>query len=312
MIPKMKAHVIINPAAGQGQATRLWPAIEALLQAAGVVAQGTFTQGRGDGIILAHQAWLAGSRHFLVLGGDGTINETINGLFQENKVGREIPTVGFIPCGTGSDLARSLGIARDPMKAASQALQALKTGARRVIDMGWMANQTGDGRAERYFANVAGLGLDGAVTRWMAMQGRAGRGQLAYLRALFAALKENRNTEAVVSIDDQPQRVFLNSIFVCNGNFFGNGMRVGPTAAIDDGWFDIAWLENVACWEVIWNAMSLCRGTYVRHPKVKCFRAKSVKVEPAQPMPIEADGEWLQNGASQFRILPKTLGILVS
>jgi diacylglycerol kinase (ATP) len=307
----LKPYLIVNPASAGGTTGRHFDRIARAVRGALGAFECAFTRQRGEGVELARAAVRQGGRLVVAVGGDGTASEVIDGL-----VGAEPPCdsqvlFGCIPRGTGSDFRRSLGWPTDP----DQAARALASGVVRVCDVGRIEFLGHDGRVQtRHFANVAGLGISGVVTReidkgWKILGGRFG-----YMLA---------SARGLISWSDQPvryridqgawQEERLTALEVCNGRYFGSGMMVAPQARVDDGLFDIVIWKGLGLKDFLVRRSMIYDGTHVRLPNTRTTRAQVVEAEPLQGAEVllDVDGEQPGKLPARFSILPGALRLRV-
>ncbi len=300
----MKTQAIVNPKAGGGTTNARWPLIHQVLQDEGFQHEVVFTEHAGQASDLARQAHADGFELVVAVGGDGHIHGVVNGLLADRKRGQPNPGLAIIPTGTAGDLAKTLGLPRDPAAAARQLAQSKYV---RDLDVG-LVSLSHDGKvSSRYFTNVAGLGLDGAIVSRLDRRGKLGSGTLPYLLGLLAVIGRYRNTDTSLQIDGRPFQRKVNSVFVCNGQYFGGAMRVAPQSLVDDGQLDVVVLGDLWLVEILFHLPKLYRGKHLAHRKVSFHRARTVAIEPAHPMPAQADGEYLGAGSATFEILPGKL-----
>jgi len=305
--------LIVNPVAANGAVGKNWPRIRDCLQAEGAEFDAVLTEEPGHATLLARQALDDGFRTIVAVGGDGTVNEVINGLVDVNiknkRRGAVDPEVvlGIIPYGTGADFARVLGIPRDYMEACRQLLR-LKP---RPVDLGRITCLREGREVEHYFINAAGLGFDGEVAEIVNRFSKALGGTITYLTCLLIGLVTYRNKNVELSFDGQPVRGRINSIVVCNGCYFGGGMFIAPGAALDDGLFKVVILGNLNKLEVVVNLPRIYKGTHLTHPKVSHFAAKEVHVEAQERMFLQAEGELIGEAPATFQVIPRALKVLV-
>ena len=290
---------MINPAAGGGRAGRLW---KRLLAAEPELGEATLVQAADVG---AAGAELAGSleqgiRRILAVGGDGTAHLVVNTLLATGCADRV--DFGLIPAGTGSDLARSLGLPRDPVAALRRALAAEP----RKIDA--LVIETED--ETRFAVNTSSAGMSGAIVP--AVNANPRRGRLSYLRTTLAALVRYRPVPCRLAVDGEPfyDGEFFLAAFV-NGRFFGNGMPVAPEARLDDGLIDVVLIPPVPLWHLPYRMPQFLTGRHVHLDIVKIQRAQRIHLEPAAGFPpFEVDGECLPAGPAEIRVLPGALRVL--
>jgi diacylglycerol kinase (ATP) len=298
---KQYTKVIINPAAGANSTTRKWPGIQSLLKSLGLVFEFQFTEGRGHGIELARKATEDGFPNLVAVGGDGTVHEVTNGIMQtENPLKTRM---GIICTGTGSDLARTLGISHD----VAQACSSLKSGRSRLIDIGLVKYRSKGKPAERYFVNGAGIGFDATVVEATEKAPKF-LGDLSYLLALLRTFLTYRNKPVTFRLGEKaPESARLLSLVVANGQYFGGGMRIAPQAQTDDQSFDIVALGNFSKIELIRNLSKVYKGAHITHPKVRIVKDTRLQVESQHRMLVQADGELLGEGPASFELLPGAL-----
>lgn len=307
----MKTKLIVNPASARGaqSVAARFPQIESTLRAEDFPFDAVLTERRGHATELARAALDAGYDLIVAVGGDGTLNEVVNGMVTQDGTARNPNAVlGVISSGTGSDFVRTAGIPREMIAAAKRLARAAQT---RPLDLGEMLYRVDGTETHRFFANVAGMGFDAEVIERTERGGKRGGGTIPYYTTLIATIGSYQNKEVVVQVDDQRIEGRMNSVVICNGRFFGGGMMISPNAMLDDGKFDVIILGDFGKLEVVLNTPRLYNGTILEHPKVSEYRATRVTVEPRQPMLIQADGEFIGPGPATFRILPAALKLRV-
>lgn len=302
-----EAKLIVNPVAGGGTVGKRWPRIRRLLQREGLKFDASLTEGVAHATELAQQASAAGYQMVVALGGDGTVNEVINGLMAEGDGDPEV-TLGIIPGEKGNDLARTLGIPFDYAEACRRVVHQRE----RPIDLGKITYSYGGRQQQRYFINIAGLGFDGDVVRRVTPRLRAlSSPTIRYLGGLLITLATYKNKNVSVTLDGEELRQRAFSIVICNGRYFGGGMRVAPEALPDDGLFDVIVVGDLARWEILANLPRIYKGTHLSHPKVDVHRARQVKVEARKPMLLQADGELLGETPVEIEIIPQAIRVLI-
>ncbi len=304
---KAGAMVIVNPVASGGKVQKWWPDLRSSLVQLGLEFEEHITQRPGHATEIARQALQEHFRHIVCVGGDGTVHEVVNGLVVDGAIPPDV-VLSIVPCGTGADFVRTVGISRDPL----QACQTVLGQRTRRVDIGEITCHR-DGRPiTEYFVNVAGLGFDGETSVRVNRMSKRISGTIPYLTALVLTLGTYRNKDVSLIVDgQQPIRGRFNSVIVCNGQYFGGGMWVGPKAAADDGSFDVVLLKDLGRLEFLLNVPRVYRGTHLSHPKVESFRAREIRVEAEQRMFLQAEGELIGEAPATFRIMPGALGLRV-
>jgi len=235
----------------------------------------------------------------VVIGGDGTVNEVVNGV-----AGTEAE-IAVLPCGTGQDFGRTHGI---PSRF-DDAVRVALDGDTRTIDLGRVELESG---TSRFFANVGSAGMSGAVARRAnAMTKRFG-GRATFFYALTREFLAWQNTHVVVELEDGSRREgLLHDVIVANGNWHGGGMKLAPEARQDDGTFDVVTIGDVTKLDFLTTAPKLYSGRYLSHPKVEHLRSSSVAVSAAEPLPLEVDGEPIGATPARFVVVPSALRLRV-
>ena len=299
--------VIVNPVAANGAVGKRWPQMRDILQAEGGQFDASLTKGPNHAIELAREALSAGYRTIVAVGGDGTLNEVVNGLVNEGRVDPKV-NLGIIPSGTGADSVRTLGIPPD-YRTACHRLLCSQPGC---IDLGVITCVSEGREVRRYFLNVAGLGFDGEVAERTNRSSKALGGTLPFLSSLFVKLLTYQNKTVEITLDGQQRlQQKANSVLVCNGRYAGGGMHIGPHAALDDGLFDVIVIGDASRLEIVANLPRIYRGTHLSHPKVDEYRAREVRVQARERMFLQADGELIGEAPATFQIIPQALHVLV-
>jgi YegS/Rv2252/BmrU family lipid kinase len=299
--------VVVNPVAGGGSAGKALPEITRALARTGLNFTCEFTAGPRAGIELAQRALYRGCDTVVAVGGDGTLNEVVNGLLAE-KAGPGV-RLGIIPCGSGSDLARTLGIPRSPAGAVAR----LAEGRTRLVDAGRirLVDRLEDTAAERYFLNIADAGLGGETADRVNRMGKRLGGFLSFFCGALVSISTYRSKQAVVTVDNTPpEAVDLTILAAANGRYFAGGMMVAPEAVMDDGLFDLVLVPKMGRLELVCNLLVVYRGKHIHHPKVILRRGRRVLIEAKERVYVEADGEFVGCLPAEFTMLPQVLSVI--
>lgn len=294
---------VLNPVSGGGRGLRERTRIEGLLRAAGIEYSLAVSEQAGRTIELARNAARGGLRRFICIGGDGTLNEVLNGVFASG-IARGEATLALIPVGRGDDWARTFGIPRN----FERAVRLIALGHTVLQDVGVACFDRAGPGATRHFINVAGVGFDAYVIQ----QTRDLRlGPATYLAGLLRAFATFRAPQlrVVAGAFRQEDRMFL--AFAALGRYCGGGMLVAPSAITDDGQFDVVTVGNVTKRELLMNLHRLFNGTLPAYSKVKTVRAGRLQVESTPPARVEADGELLGETPVSFSVLPRAVRVVV-
>ena len=302
--------IIVNPNAGSKKGEKDWPKICKQLLAEGFDYDSLFTEHRGHAISLTKDYVGRGYRNLAVVGGDGTLNEVLNGLFLQKSVSLEEITLGMIPVGTGNDWGRTFDIPNDYRKA----IDVLKQKKTFMQDVGKVTYYRKDEVQTRYFMNIAGMGYDALVAKKTNILKEKGKGNpLAYFYFVFAGLFQYKFMEGVIEVDNQivfKGEIFSLNVGICRYN--GGGMMQVPFAIPDDGLLDVTLIKKASKFMVIRYARKLYDGSLVNLPMVSTFRGRSIRIRSTEKIYLETDGESLAHSPFTFEIIPRCLKVIIS
>lgn len=288
--------VIVNPAAGSGRAVRAAARLRHAALAAG--AEMRVSTAPGDVERLAREAAAAGISRIVAVGGEGTVQEVANGL-----AGAPATAVGIVPGGNGNDLARALGLPREPLAALAVALDC----APRAIDLGMVRSAAG----ERRFVAAGGTGFDaGVATRMAGARAWWQRGRLGYLLTTLDELRHHRNAAVRMTLDGSELAIDGPILFAAfaNSAFYGGGMQIAPQALPDDGLLDLCLVGDLSRLEALRQLPGLYRGAHVTHPAVTMRRFRSLRIE-GEAAPVHLDGEPHGRLPVHVEVLPGALRV---
>jgi diacylglycerol kinase (ATP) len=302
---------IVNPIAGSGRAHGLVPRIEAWLAGQGIEARLLETREKGHAERLAAAATDLGHDRVIAVGGDGTIQEVLNGLLASG-VGTDggPPVIGLIPAGRGNDLARSVDLPIDPIACLPIALGTTT----RPFDVGKARSEDG---TERYFGAAGGVGFDAQVAYAMAVHRRFWmRGEVGYFLGTLNELRRYRNRRLQVTlIGEEEDRVASQSfLFVAfaNGPYYGGGMRICPDAETDDGWLDVCLVGDLSRFEALRELPGIYQAKHVNNPKVEIVHARSLRIEGDEAARVHLDGEPFGTVPVEVSLLPGAISVAVA
>lgn len=260
--------------------------------------------GAGQGAVLARTAIQSGCQTIVAVGGDGTINDVLQGILPVEGVKGDITTtLGLIPMGTANVLARILGL---PLHAPAHAARILCAGHTRLIDVG----QAGT----RRFALVAGVGFDGAATRAVNVKLKRRIGELAYvLAALRLVMHYPRRAIEIVCDGGQAQTFDAYLVLVANGGQYGGGFRLGPSPRLDDGLLDVyvCLRRGLLSWSVLRHGIALARDRFEGAAGVHHLRVKTIRISADADLPVQIDGDAAGSTPLFIEIAPGALRVLV-
>ena len=252
---------------------------------------------------LAAEAVRGGAERLVVVGGDGSVNEVVNGI-----AGSEGVELAVIPRGTGWDFVRTYGIPRD----LDEAVDIARDGALREIDLGTVSYRTWAGDdARAYFANVASAGISGAIARRANESSKALGGKASYYWATLAVFVGWQKGEMRVTVDDETREGRMIDAMICNGRYLGGGMMMCPDAEPDDGSFDVLLIGDVTKRDLLFVLPKTYKGKHLPHPRLEVLRGSAVTVETDEPLPIELDGEQPGTTPAHFEVRPRALRLRV-
>jgi YegS/Rv2252/BmrU family lipid kinase len=304
---KTKWLVIVNPNAGNGKGKKDWVRISELLKEEGLSFAVKFTEKKGHAAIFTIDGIKEGYRKIITVGGDGTLNEVLNGVFISKQCPSTDITLALIPVGTGNDWGRMFGIPLDYEKA----INIIGEYKLMLHDVGLVSFYEKSVRRERYFINIAGLGFESVVVKRTNYQKDRGHsGKLIYFYNLLMSLISYKNTKAEIILDGKNISADIFSLNVGNGKYCGGGMRQTPDALPDDGILDVTVINGMGKFEIIRNLKILYDGTILSHPKIDGYKCKNIKVSSDSLLYVEADGESLGHTPAEFSIIPAGINIV--
>jgi len=295
---------IVNPTANGGSAGRKWPALQAQMQAASLGHCYYLSEYKGHGCELARNALEAGYRKFVVVGGDGTANEVLNGLCSLSISDLSQVSLGVIPWGTGNDWAAYYGLSTH-IEDCVQLLQACPTNRQ---DIGRVTYLDGAGNAKsHYFLNYAGTGFDSYVLEKM---GATGGSRLRYFLYVLKSLFNFKSTRLELDVNGDPVECPALMLGVSLGRFAGAGMKFAPGALADDGLFDVLLIEQLSVPQILVSLLYLYNGRIDNHWAVKRWRTPSISIRGQTGQQFHCDGELVDQLPVKIEILPQALRVI--
>lgn len=303
-------HAIVNPRSANGRTGRDWPEIEAALRARLGPLDVSFTDGPMDAAARTAAALKGGAELIVAVGGDGTLNECVNGFFEDGQPLNPAAELGVITSGTGGDFRKTFGIDAGPRAA----IERLANGTVTRIDAGCLSFIGDDGdEIRRYFVNIASFGLSGAVDRAVnrARIAKWFGGRFAFAWCSLTTLLSYRGVPVRLQIDDIfDETVMPSTVAVCNGAWFGGGMQVAPDADPSDGFFHVVIMEDTGPWAALRDAGAIYEGRHVDLPSVRVLTGRRIKATPldtSRPVLLDIDGEAPGRLPVECEVLPDAL-----
>ncbi len=302
------ATVIVNPMAGGRTARREWPKIYAQLRKVGLSFEYEFTQRVGHAVEIANQAISRGRQFLVAVGGDGTVNEVVNGMLQSCKAANL--TLGIVPAGTAHAFSYSLGTGKCYADTCSYLV-----GNRTIqIDVGvvncWSQGHT----VVRYFVNEASVGLSAEIVdAWGLLPTGPSRSTSLPLRkfAGYMALASHRNKVVKLRIGNDVESIRVCAVFIANGQYYADKMLIAPHASLNDGLLDSIIVGDVSKSELIKIRPTLYDGGHIRHDKIRETRTTGIMIGSDKSLLVEADGDVIGESPVSFRVIPSALTVKV-
>ncbi|MEW6608022.1 MAG: diacylglycerol kinase family protein [bacterium] len=290
-----KLKLILNPYAGKRRLDKEIDKIKQNLTAQGLEFDSAFTQKPGEGISLAKRAVEEGFNLIVAVGGDGTINEVVNGIigFEQEAI------LGIIPIGLGNDFAWMIGLSPKDIETACKTLV---NGVVKKIDVGVVNN--------RYFINGLGIGFDARVAYHRLKYKGILTGVGVYLYAVIKTLFQYKPIQANVNLDDETINLIPLLITIGCGKRCGGGFLLTPNAILDDGLFDVCIIQGIGKLKALCHLPKVLKGTHILLPEVKMYQAKEIIVSFPMPLIAHVDGEILKETTFQIKLLHKKLKVM--
>lgn len=297
---------LVNPASANGSTGRRWAEIARRAAAAGLDGEALISTRQGEIAELTERAVADGAALLVVVGGDGTVFETVNGLMRSGAPADV--EVAILPRGTGTDFVRTFGIPGD----LDRALRIAREGAVRAVDVGHASFVAWDGTpAESYFANFAGAGISGAIARRANASSKAAGGRISFMWATLAVFAGWKAEAVTLTVDGERRAGPMFEVLATIGEYAAGGMRVTPGARPDDGLLDVLTIGDVTKTDFVLTFPKIYKGRHVSHPKIEVLRGRSVRIETEEPLPVALDGEQPGTTPLAVGLLPGALRLRV-
>jgi YegS/Rv2252/BmrU family lipid kinase len=294
---------LVNPASDNGATGKRWPQLAHAAAGMGLSGDALLSERPDHLAELARTAVDGGARLLVVVGGDGSVNEVVNGI-----AGRDV-TLAVIPRGTGWDFARSHRLPRRLEDAVAVALG----GETRDVDLGRACYRSWAGAdEERWFANAASVGMSGAIAKRANETTKALGGKASYLLATLGVFARWHADVVRVAVDDSVREGRMHDVIVAVGPYLGGGMKLCPDAEADDGVFDVLLIGDLTKRDLVLTLPKTYRGTHLPHPKAEVLRGATAAVESAARVPVQLDGEQPGTTPVRFELVPRALRLRVA
>jgi diacylglycerol kinase (ATP) len=291
----MSIYIIFNPNAGTAVDIR---SLRSALTPLGPV-QVWETSETGHARTLAQAALADGADLVVAAGGDGTINEGVNGLATDFNRAR----LGILPFGTGNDFVRTINIPTD----LDQAIEVLCAGRTRKLDVVRVQSDE-----TRYFINIANGGFSGLVDEKLTDEVKGTWGPFSYLRGALAALPDLTDYHTLITFDDEEEHeVAVYNITIANARYVAKGVPIAPLAEPNDGLLDVVIISSSALPQLTTLVPQILLGNHLDNDLVTYRRARKVAIQSRPGMWFNVDGELVGNEPSVFEVVPQALKVVV-
>ena len=307
----MKTIVIVNPQAGNGRTEKIWPNIESALEKSIGSFEVLQTTCRGDATDLSRKILKEDAARIVAVGGDGHLNEVLNGFIENDLPVNAESRLSFVMTGTGCDFQRSLGISGKWQNAVAE----LKDAKVRKIDVGKVTYTAADKTQKiRYFDNIASFGLSGAVDHCLEhsrLRDYLG-GSPLFLWATIKTVFTHPNQSIRFRINDGPEEGICSRLgLLANGRYFGGAMHAAPEAELDDGLLDLLMLKEISVAKFLWHLPKIYKGTHLKIPEIIFQKVRKFTAESSEQVILDIDGESPGYLAATFEVLPKILNLQI-
>jgi len=307
----MKTFLVVNPRSAGGHTGKRWAELSARVNRSIGEFGHEFTAGAMDAARIARKAIDGGYECVVAVGGDGTINEVVNGFFREGKAINPNAALGVIPRGTGGDFRRAFGWDLE----LDSALARLSSDKTELFDVGLAEYINAQGKPEqRYFANIASVGVSAVVANEVNASSKALGGNMSFVWGTVKGMFRFEPPTVRVRADGgEPQEVPINMVAVANGRYFGSGMCVAPDAITHDGLFDVTIWSGYTLSDFIFKSKGIYSGEHVTWKGTRRLQCRTFHVESAdgRDVLIEVDGEVPGRLPAKMTLLPGAIRLKV-
>ena len=307
----LKTTVIVNPQAGNGRTAMIWQNVESALKQSIGPFKSIQTNCRGDAKHLTRQELENGVIRIVAVGGDGHLNEVLNGFIANDLPVSSDAALSFLMTGTGCDFQRSLGITANLLSA----VENLKQAKVRQIDVGKVTFTKSDSTKQvRYFDNIASFGLSGAVDRCIENSRPPAflKGTPLFLWATIKTVLTHPNQAVKFQIDDGPEQQIQTRLgLLANGRYFGGAMLAAPEAVLDNGMLDLLMLKEMSLAKFLWHLPKIYKGTHLKIPEVYFQKVRRFTASSTEQIILDIDGESPGYLEATFEVLPRILKLII-
>lgn len=302
-----KTLFIVNPLSGAGHCGKLWHKHEQDILALTNHSEVVITQAPLHATELARNAIKSGVQTIIAVGGDGTVNEVVNGFYENELLLDTEAVLGVLPSGTGCDFVRNLNLPANIVDACRFLLHSTVN----LCDVGLVRFDSGKQKT-RHFINVADVGLGGVVAAEINISNKRLGAKLSFLLATLRAFYQYKPSPMQMFVDGSPIQMGDKQLIiaVANGRFFGAGMCVGEQAKLDDGQFDVVAADDMGLLELIPALMALHSGKTPKTARIRHVQGKDIRIVCEQDVGVDLDGELVGFGSVTISVLSKQIRLL--
>lgn len=304
-----KVFFVVNPVSAGKKTVKEWPVFERLLKEKGLKFDWAYTEYPEHATGITREVLKSGYELVVSVGGDGTMNEVVNGFFEMDNPINPNARLAVFSRGTGCDFIKSFGI----KKGFDDFVKLLEQNQIQKLDVGKVAfhKETGE-EVAKYFLNIADVGIGGETTRRVNKTKKHLKGFVAFLIGAVLTILKYKNKDFTIEVDGKLVKSGrMNSVIVANAKYFGGGMFISPKSEANDGLLDIIVLGNLSKFELIRDLHLIYNGRHLTHPKVTCFKGKQIKISCEPSGLLEIDGEQPGITPAQFEVIAKAINVMV-
>lgn len=314
MILQEKWFAVVNPQSASGKTKDRWPMLYQRILKADIQVDYAYTASQGDGIELTRKAISQGHQKIIAVGGDGTVNEVVNGILTHDQTAANCLELAIFGQGTGSDFIRTLQFPNN----LDSFVKILKHKATRQIDVGKVTLRNPEAEMNsRYFLNVSNLGLGAEIVHRVNNRTKFLGSKLAYLTGTIATIIDfPKPTVSLQVKTTQPQRIIevegtYCGLMICNGQYIGGGMQIAPNAQIDDGSFDLVLIKNTSKARLFSRFPLIYKGKHLNLPEIEVYPCQALTVVSPESVLVEVDGEIIGTTPCEYQIIPQCITLRI-
>jgi YegS/Rv2252/BmrU family lipid kinase len=304
-----KIFFIVNPVSAGKKTLKEWPVFEIKLKEKGFKFDWIYTEYPEHATIITREVIKSGYDLIVSVGGDGTMNEVLNGFFENGNLINDEAKLAVFARGTGCDFIRSFGIKRG----FENFVKILEKNEVQKLDVGKVSFLHTSGQVvTKHFLNISDVGLGGETTRRVNKTKKHLKGFLAFLIGAMLTILKYRNKTIELEIDGKiVKNEKINSVIVANAKYFGGGMYISPNSEVNDGLLDIIIIGDFKTLELIRDFHLIYNGKHLTHQKISHYKAKKVKITSEPVALLEFDGEQQGTTPAEFEIIQQAVKVLI-